>query len=44
MSNLALDLKQSRRVKFCPVKMFWMWHSQQQDLRCMAAKLIAGDY
>ena len=44
MSNLALDLIASQRIKFCPVKMSWMFFKQEQHLRQMAARLIAGDY
>jgi hypothetical protein len=44
MSNLALDLIASQRVKFCPVKMAWMAYKQEQHQRQMAARLIAGDY
>lgn len=44
MSNLALDLIRSQRITFCPEKMFFMHFKQQQHMREMAARLIAGDY
>lgn len=44
MSNLALDLIRSQRVKFCPLKMFFMHFKQEQHLRQMAGRLISGEY
>ncbi len=44
MSNLALDLIASRRIKHCPIKMAWLAFKQEQHMRQMAARLIAGDY